>query len=487
MYVKSHRQHLTTYPHACSISNIHFKLFIMLCNISIRHRWLHAVTNEYQSNSVVKCIKDVILTHNKPPTSLIQLCRSVTTTCIINNINSTSQSQSQQSKRAPSYNRKSSSHRIFQDRVRLQVTGGTGGSGCSSYLRSRDGKLTPNGGNGGAGGSVYIQSTDKIQTLDYTTYHITANNGQAGQSSDCNGKNGSDVTINVPAGTVLHRIDSKDEITNQYNTTQLYDFIHSNQSYCIAKGGTGGYGNKSHKRAYRRSTSFSSTGQPGESCNILLELKTLADIGLVGYPNAGKSSLLGCISRAKPAVANYPFTTLQPYVGIVEVNDIYMSQFSLADIPGLINGAHLNRGLGHAFLRHIERCKVMCYVIDVSSSDNRDPLEDYITLKTELELYKPELIYRPSVIYCNKIDSKPKTCQNNIERIKEYTLYQMPVISGSAQTGKNMKELIDTLYSTLQHSNKLSLKQQISRDDIYNDNEQHVTLQHSKQQLRASM
>lgn len=424
-------------------------------------------------------------------TSLIQPIQYITTHILLNYNTTTvtpriqhfryvsNQSSKPLSPRPLHHNRTSSSHKIFQDRIRLTLTAGRGGNGCSSVLKSRDGKSTPNGGNGGNGGSIYIQSINTIQTYEFSSYHINAINGQNGQSNDCTGKNGNDIVINVPCGTVVHSINGKDPDTNKLDTTYIIDLCENNMKYLLCRGGHGGYGNKTFKREYRRNSEYSSVGELGATMSILLELKTLADVGLVGYPNSGKSSLLGAISAARPTVADYPFTTLQPYVGMVDVNDISMSQFSVADIPGLIDGAHMNRGLGHEFLRHIERTKILLYVIDVSEFNQRDPLDDYITLQNELKLYQHSLIDRPNVIYCNKIDTNIEYSQQQIQRIQQYTNMSVPILSGSALHGTNMSELVTSLYATLQSVQHQLMKQQIEQS------KKQASIQHELQQKRA--
>jgi len=260
-----------------------------------------------------------------------------------------------------------------------------------------------------------------VKELAHLPKHIKAENGGAGRAEDCKGRNGADQIFEVPLGTVV-----------KTNGQAIADMTAERQTFVAAQGGVGGLGNAYFKTALDQAPDMYTEGTPGEGKVVELELKTIADIGLVGFPNAGKSTLLRAISRAKPAVAAYPFTTINPYVGIMEFEDY--SQIAVADIPGLINGAHLNKGLGHAFLRHIERCRCLLYVLDISQTDS---LTTFACLKEELELYKERLSQRPAAIVANKIDMVES--KSEIQRLVE-TL-PLPVIPVSAKYGAGIPEL----------------------------------------------
>jgi len=262
---------------------------------------------------------------------------------------------------------------------------------------------------------------NSVKEFAHLPKHIKAENGGNGRGDDCKGKNGSDRTFQVPLGTVVKE-----------GSQVIADITAEGQTFIAAKGGLGGVGNAYFKTAVDQTPNISTEGAPGEEKVVQLELKTIADIGLVGFPNAGKSTLLRAISRAMPAVAAYPFTTINPHVGIVEFED-YL-QIAVADIPGLITGAHLNKGLGHAFLRHIERCRCLLYVLDISHMDS---LITFASLQQELELYKEQLSQRPAAIVANKIDKADSEVE--IERLKN--TFSLPCIPVSAKYGQGIPEL----------------------------------------------
>lgn len=312
--------------------------------------------------------------------------------------------------------------RQFIDWKKVVLKAGDGGKGCFHFRRKKfEPKAGPDGGDGGHGGSIVLISDYSVKELAHLPKHIKAENGGAGRSEDCKGRNGSDRIFEVPLGTVVKE-----------DGQVIADMIAERQTFVAAHGGVGGFGNAHFKTALDRAPDMSTDGTPGEEKVVELELKTIADIGLVGFPNAGKSTLLRAISRAKPAVAAYPFTTINPFVGIMEFEDY--SQIAVADIPGLISGAHLNKGLGHAFLRHIERCRCLLYVLDISE---KDPLTTFACLREELELFKDRLSQRPGAIVANKIDlvEWDDEIQGNAETLS------LPVIPVSAKNGTGIPEL----------------------------------------------
>ncbi|HPF98762.1 MAG TPA: GTPase ObgE [Kiritimatiellia bacterium] len=284
----------------------------------------------------------------------------------------------------------------FVDRVRAQVFAGNGGDGCASFRREKYIPLGgPDGGDGGDGGSIYMRgSHDAGSLLDlYYQPLRRAEHGGNGRSKQCTGRNGEDVYIDVPCGTVVR----------DFETGELIgEVLEKHDVLLVARGGRGGMGNMKFTSSTNRAPREFTHGTPGEIKKLLVELKTVADIGLVGYPNAGKSTLLAAVSRARPKIAAYPFTTLHPSIGTIDFGDF--STLRMADIPGLIDGAHKGVGLGHDFLRHIERTKFLLFVIDMAGVDGRNPVEDYRNLKKELKLYSKELAQRPFMVVANKMD-----------------------------------------------------------------------------------
>lgn len=285
---------------------------------------------------------------------------------------------------------------MFVDRVKISVKGGRGGNGCVSFHREKFvPRGGPDGGNGGNGGSVVLKADVNEQSLIDLSYnrHYDAPNGPNGKGKNMYGKNADNVVVKVPIGTVVY-----DEETGEF----LGDLETAGMELVVAQGGKGGKGNAAFATSGNRAPRICEEGTEGEERLLLLELKTIADVGLVGYPNAGKSTLLRALSAAKPKVAPYPFTTLHPMVGVVEYEDF--SRLTVADIPGLIDGAHRNVGLGHHFLRHIERTHLLVYVLDMAGIDGRTPWEDFRHLQSELELYMKGLSKRPALIAANKMD-----------------------------------------------------------------------------------
>lgn len=295
---------------------------------------------------------------------------------------------------------------MFVDKARITVKAGDGGNGCCSFRREKFiPKGGPDGGDGGDGGNIILEAVDSEQSLvDFLyTRHYTAERGPHGKGKNMHGRKADDVVLKVPLGTIVSDADSNEV---------LADLGSAGMRVVVAKGGRGGRGNTRFASSTNRAPRQCEAGEEGEERELVLELKTIADVGLVGYPNAGKSTLLRAVSQARPKVAPYPFTTLQPVVGVVELEDF--GRLTVADIPGLIDGAHANVGLGHAFLKHIERTHVLLYVLDMAGIDGRKPYDDFIHLKRELELYMRGLSKRPALIAANKMDL-PESVENLAE------------------------------------------------------------------------
>jgi GTP-binding protein len=285
---------------------------------------------------------------------------------------------------------------MFLDSAKIFVQAGRGGSGCVSFRREKFvPKGGPNGGDGGRGGHVILVARPQVRTLIAFRYknRFVAQNGRHGQGSLKTGARGADLVVYVPPGTVVYP---------EEGSEPLADLVEPRQRFILAKGGRGGRGNTRFKSSTHQAPREFEPGGEGEAFRVRLELKLLADVGLVGMPNAGKSTLLAAISNARPKIAPYPFTTLHPQVGIVEYPDWF--RLTVCDVPGLIEGAHRNVGLGHAFLRHIQRCKVLVLLLDMAGTDGREPWEDYRQLLRELELHDPALLGKRRLVVANKMD-----------------------------------------------------------------------------------
>lgn len=284
----------------------------------------------------------------------------------------------------------------FVDTAKLIVQAGNGGDGCASFRREKYiPKGGPDGGDGGRGGSVFLVANAKLHTLVDFRYKpkFSAENGHKGRGGECTGQSGKDLIIPLPLGTLIYIGDEPDPV---------HDMSEDGQSICIAKGGKGGAGNIRFKSSTNRAPRHFTSGTAGEALPIRLELKLIADVGLVGLPNAGKSSLIRTMSEATPKVGNYPFTTLKPHLGVVRLDKL--NQFVMADIPGLVAGAAQGVGLGHDFLRHISRCSVLVQMIDISGADSIMPLEAYRQVVKELEEYDIDLLSKPRIVVLNKVD-----------------------------------------------------------------------------------
>ncbi len=331
---------------------------------------------------------------------------------------------------------------MFIDSVKVFLKAGRGGDGIIAFRREKFvPRGGPAGGHGGDGGSIYFISDTNVDHLIYLRYKpiIKAKNGSPGEGFNKHGKNGKDIRIKVPVGTIV-----KDIETGEI----LHDFKEPGEVYLAAKGGRGGRGNTAFKTSTRRAPRIREEGKPGEEKNLLLELKTIADVGLVGFPNAGKSTLITKVSKAKPEIANYPFTTLTPHPGVVEL-DMYRS-FIMADIPGIIEGAHEGAGLGLRFLKHIERTKLILFMINGDPYSDKKPLEQLKILLKELEEYSKRLFSKPKTVALNKIDlmnEESEKLEKELEAFckkKGYGFYKI-----SAIRGDNIKDMLNGLYSEL--------------------------------------
>ncbi|MDD4540307.1 MAG: GTPase ObgE [Lentisphaeria bacterium] len=330
---------------------------------------------------------------------------------------------------------------MFVDRVKIFVAAGDGGNGCASFRREKFVPMGgPDGGDGGNGGSVILRASANEQSLVDLKFqqHWQAERGGGGAGKRLHGARGSDRVVIVPLGTLVFLEDS-DEL--------IVDLCADGQEFLIAQGGKGGKGNSRFVTSVNRAPRTAEPGTEGEKKTLNLELKIIADVGLVGYPNAGKSTLLRAISAAKPKTAPYPFTTLHPNVGVVETDDY--RRYTVADIPGLIAGASENVGLGHAFLRHIERCRILCYTLDMGGVDGRDPLADLQSLRNEIGKYEEELLKRPAIIVANKMDLA--AAAENPQRLR-HAEPDMTILPICAELGEHTQELILTLRKLLDES-----------------------------------
>jgi GTPase len=291
---------------------------------------------------------------------------------------------------------------MFVDEVDIHITAGAGGRGCLAFRRElRVPRGGPSGGDGGHGGSIYVVASPHTNTLINYRFHpeFDAERGQHGEGSNRTGHGGKDLELAVPIGTMVY--EKSGEPGGPLRL--LADLAREGDRVLVAKGGRGGMGNARFATSTNRAPRKVQPGEPGEEKDLHLELKLLADVGLVGFPNAGKSTLIARISAARPKIADYPFTTLTPNLGVVRLSDD--RSFVVADVPGLIEGAHRGLGLGHQFLRHLERTKVLIHLIDISSASGRDPVSDLDTVRQELELFQPTLAAKPQIVTANKIDA----------------------------------------------------------------------------------
>lgn len=330
---------------------------------------------------------------------------------------------------------------MFVDQVTVTLKAGRGGDGCVSFRReAKVPKGGPDGGRGGDGGSISFVADQNVSSLAWFRFHPIqkAKNGAPGEGGNRQGKRGLDVRLTVPVGTVVREKDGG---------AVLFDLVRHGQEGLAVRGGKGGRGNASYATSTHQTPREWQPGRPGEEKEIFLELKLIADVGLVGFPNAGKSTFISRVSAARPVIADYPFTTLTPNLGVVDLGE-YRS-FVVADIPGLIEGAHLGQGLGIRFLRHIERTKVLVHIVDVSPYSGRDPLDDYRIIMKELEAFSPEVAARPQFVVANKVDLLAGD-RSRLDRLKRMAARRkLPFFAVSALKREGLRPLVGALAAAL--------------------------------------
>jgi len=321
---------------------------------------------------------------------------------------------------------------MFIDEARILVKAGDGGNGCLAFRREKYvPRGGPSGGDGGRGGDVFLVSTEHQNTLIQFRFNPEhkAQRGRHGEGSDCTGAEGRSIELKVPVGTVVY-----DEATGE----RLHDFTAPGERFLVARGGRGGKGNARFATSTHQAPTEHEPGKPGQERRLRLELKLLADVGLVGFPNAGKSTLISRISAARPKIADYPFTTLEPQLGVVSLDD-YRS-FVVADIPGLIEGAHLGHGLGTQFLRHIERTRLLAHLVDVSDASGREPAHDFETVLVELASFSEDLAAKPMIVVATKMDAAQDPAR--VESLRQIAAERgLPFFEISSVTGQGLDEL----------------------------------------------
>ena len=338
---------------------------------------------------------------------------------------------------------------MFVDRIKVLAQAGKGGRGSASFRREKFvPKGGPDGGDGGRGGDVILRADRHVDNLASLFYEpiIKAKNGGHGKGKKMAGRAGADKIVKIPVGTVVYSAsgDGKDKPDASHQSQPLVDLVQEGQEFVLCRGGEGGKGNVHFKSSRNRAPLQYTDGGEGEHGHFLLELRTIADAGLVGYPNAGKSTLLRKLSAARPKVAPYPFTTLHPIVGVMELPGYRHA--TIADIPGLIEGAHRGLGLGHEFLRHITRCPILIFVIDAAGSEGRSPVEDLQNLRKEIDLYDPTLSSRPWLVVANKMDLP--NANENLEMLRE-RFPRITIVPVSAATGEGIDVLRERLATGL--------------------------------------
>lgn len=329
---------------------------------------------------------------------------------------------------------------MFIDRAKIHVYGGDGGNGVTAFRREKFvPRGGPSGGDGGRGGDVVLVADASLNTLLHLRYnprHV-ADRGLHGEGSKRSGHNGADRTVHVPVGTQIFDVDTGE---------LLHDLSHDGARWLAARGGRGGFGNAHFTTSTNRAPRYHQTGSKGEERELQLELKLLADVGLVGFPNAGKSTFISTVSAARPKIADYPFTTLEPHLGVVDMGDF--RTFVIADVPGLIEGAHSGAGLGDRFLRHIERTKLLLHLVDVSVTAERDPVADYETVNRELASYNQELAARPQFVVATKIDALDDG--QHLESLRRRAMKdRKPFFAISSATNEGIRELVNAVSAKL--------------------------------------
>jgi GTPase len=345
---------------------------------------------------------------------------------------------------------------MFIDRAKIRVKAGDGGNGVTAFRREKFvPRGGPSGGDGGRGGDVWLEADEGLNTLLHLRYNPEhkAERGRHGEGSNRHGKDGADALVKVPVGTQIFDAASGD---------LLFDFTEAGQRFLAAKGGKGGWGNAHFATPTRRAPKFHYTGRPGEEKELQLELKLIADVGLVGFPNAGKSTLISVISAAKPKIADYPFTTLEPNLGVVDLGDY--KTFVVADIPGLIEGASEGAGLGDRFLRHVERTKLILHLVDVSSLSGRNPIADYEIINRELANYNEDLARRPQIVVATKIDAvdEPERLESLRERA---ALDGKEFMEISSVTNQGTTDLVNSVARKLDEMKEREVEIEIAETD----------------------
>jgi GTP-binding protein len=333
---------------------------------------------------------------------------------------------------------------MFIDRAKIHVQGGDGGNGVTAFRREKFvPRGGPSGGDGGRGGDVVLVADASLNTLLHLRYnprHV-AQRGSHGEGSNRSGHTGEDLVVRVPVGTQIFDATTGD---------LLHDLSHDGDRWLAARGGRGGFGNAHFTTSTNRAPRYHQNGSKGEELELQLELKLLADIGLVGFPNAGKSTFISTVSAARPKIADYPFTTLEPHLGVVDLGDF--RTFVIADIPGLIEGAHAGAGLGDRFLRHIERTKLLLHLVDVSSASGRDAVSDYETVNRELASYNQELATRPQFVVATKMDALDEP--ERVESLRQAAgADHKPFFAISSATGEGVRDLVNAVAAKLEELN----------------------------------
>lgn len=345
------------------------------------------------------------------------------------------------------------------DYAKIELQAGKGGDGAVAFRREKyEPTGGPAGGDGGDGASIYIKASNSLSTLEEYRYKrkYKAENGEDGMGKKRFGKKGEDLFLLVPVGTIIREVSSN---------TIIKDFKKDGEEFLIAKGGRGGKGNVHYKTSTRQAPRFAQKGREGQSITVSLELKILADVGLVGLPNVGKSTLISVITKAKPKIANYHFTTLDPNLGVVKVDK--ERSFIVADIPGLIKGANEGQGLGHDFLKHIQRCKILVHLVDISGFEGRDPIEDFKLINNELKLYDSSLSQKIQIVALNKSDLD---FNNNYKKFEDEYKDKYKIFKISAATTQGIKELIDEVTNVLSNidEEKYTLDEEINENYLEN-------------------